>query len=114
MRATPPGSACAQQGSRGRLDAQRRPALGGGELELGGHRAAELAELQRLAAQLHLRVEAAQVEQVGGQRESRRDCSRARAVRSRASSRSSVLGAEVVLEQLEHPVERGQRRAQLV
>ena len=46
------------------VDVDRDVALGGRELELGGDRAADLAELERLAAQLDLGVQAAEVEQI--------------------------------------------------
>ena len=47
-------------------------------------------------------------------RPSRRDWARARSSSSPASSRSQTLALQVVRQQLEHAVERGQRRAQLV
>ena len=42
-------------------------AVGGAQLELGGDRAGQLAELDRLGAQRRLGVQAAEVEQVGGE-----------------------------------------------
>ncbi len=79
-------------GLHGRMNLQPRPAgrrpIGrGGELELGGHRARELAELQRLAAQRDLGVEAAQVEQVGGQAREPARLLPARASRARGHPR---------------------------
>src|SRR5581483_1944661 len=77
-------------------------------------RAAQLAELHGLRAQLDLGVEPRQIEQIGGET--------AQPPRLDASSRKQSpclieigpSAVEVVVEQLEHPVERGQRRAQLV
>ena len=113
MRATAPGSPCAQQGSGG-CDLHRDVALGRPQLELRGDRAAELAELQRLAAQRHLGVQAAEVEQVRGEvRERMRLLARPRRALARVLE-VQLRGVEVVLEQLQHPVERGQRGAQLV
>ena len=90
------------------------PALGGAELELGQHRAAELAELDRLGAQLDLGVQAREVEQVGGQ-PAQPPRLGAGAVQQRAGVLEvGVLVAQIVAQQLEHPVQRGQRRAELV
>ena len=84
------------------------------ELELGADRAAQLAELDRLGAHRDGGVEAAEVEQLG------REAPEAPQLALRA--RELLLGvvcvqaavAEVLLEQLERPLQRRQRRTQLV
>ena len=71
-------------------------------------------ELDRLRAQLDLGVEPAEIEQVGGQpRQPAR--LRPRPLEQRARVVEIGVGAvQVLVEQLEHPLQRGQRRAQLV
>ena len=66
------------------------------------------------AAQLDLGVEAAEVEQVAGQRATGGGSAPWRGRRARARPRGRGGRREVVVEQLEHAVQRGQRRAQLV
>ena len=89
-------------------------ALGAPELELGEHRPAELAELHRLGAQLDLRIDPREVEQVGRQ-PAEPPGLRPGPVEQRAGVldvRRRVV--KILAEQLEHPVERGERGAQLV
>ena len=96
------------------LQRELDPALVGAELELGHHRAAELAQLDRLGAQLHLGVDAREIEQVGGEPAEPARLG-PRPVQQRAGVLDVGLGVlQVVVQQLEHPVQRGQRRAQLV
>ena len=114
MRATAPGSAAPSRAARGR-EPGATTSCSSLQLEFGGDGAAQLGELDRLRRSVDFGVQPAQVEQVGGQLREPADCSlRARAVRSRASSRSRCARVEVVFDQLEHAVERGERCAQLV
>jgi hypothetical protein len=97
-----------------RRDAELNAALDGAQLELGGDRAAQLGELDGLLAQRHRGVEAAEVEQLAGQRREPAQlapCARDLALRIGLIERAV---AQVVLQQLDRPLQRGQRRAQLV
>ena len=78
-------------------------ALGGAQLELGGHRAAQLAELDGLLAQRHVGVEPAEVEQLAGQaapgaaaRAGRRATWRRASSWSRRPSRRSSSSSSIV------------------
>ena len=66
-RATAPGSPLPQHGPGGAGTSSVDVGLGRAQLELGGHRAAQLAELDGLVAQRHVGVEPAEVEQLAGQ-----------------------------------------------
>ena len=89
-------------------------AIGQRQLELGEHRSRQLAQLDRLGSERDVGIDAAQVEQIGRQA--------AETARLRPGALEQVLGVRQVGllveqplgKQLEHPIERGQRRAQLV
>ena len=66
-RATAPGSPRPQHGPGGAGTSSSTLALGGAQLELGRHGAAQLAQLDGLLAQRDVGVEAAEVEQLAGQ-----------------------------------------------
>ena len=114
IRATLPGSACAHDWPSASVEHDGDVSRPGARVELGGNRARRLAELDRLAAQVDQRVDPAEVEQVRGERrEAARLLLRSRDALARVGE-VDRLAVEVVGEQLEHAVERGQRRAQLV
>ena len=67
MRATAPGSPRPQHGPGGAETSSATPPSSNAALELGADRPGQLAELDGLRADLDLRVEAAEVQQLGGQ-----------------------------------------------
>ena len=100
-----PGSPRAQTGPVSFLQDAADAALLGPELELGQHRAAQLAELDRLGAQLDLRVEPRQVEEVGGQPPEAPGLRTGTLQQCDAPPRGRGAAAQVLVEQLEHPVQ---------
>ena len=97
-----------------RQHAQLDVELARAQVELGRHRARQLAELDRLRAQLDGGVEPAEVEQLAGQR--REPAQLAARVGDLELGVLDVHApvAQVLLEQLHRALEHGQRRAQLV
>ena len=99
---------------RRQLHVQARVALAGADRELRRHGTRDLPGVDELAPQLDARVEAAEVEQLGGERaQPARVLAQAVDLADRVAQVGRV-GGQVVAQQLEHAVQRGQRRAQLV
>ena len=89
-------------------------ALGGPQLELGRHRAAQLAELDGLLAQRHVGVKPAEVEQLAGQPRQAPQLALGAEHLAPRILLIEVAVAQVLLQQLDRPLQRGQRRSQLV
>ena len=97
-----------------RRDLELDVGLGGAQLELGGHRAAQLAELDGLVAQRHVGVEPAEVEQLAGQPRQAPQLALGALHLAPGVLLVEPAVAQVLLEQLDRALQRGQRRAQLV
>ena len=113
-RATAPGSPLPQHGPGGAGTSSVDVALAGAQLELGGHRAAQLAELDGLVAQRHVGVEPAEVEQLAGQPPEAPQLALGALHLAPGVLLVETAVAQVLLEQLDRALQRGQRRAQLV
>ena len=109
IRATAPGSARTQVGAvRGQLGAR----LAGGEFR--EHRAGELDQLDRLGAQLDAGVEAAEIEQLGGELAEPVGLPERPPQLVARLGQVGVLVRELLGRAVQHQPQRGQRRAQLV
>ena len=108
------GVAAAPAPVSGRVDLELDVPLTGAQLELGGDRAHELAELHRLGPQLHGRVKPAEIEQLAGERG--QPAQLAAGVDDLELGVLDVHGAvaQVLVQQLHRPLEHRQRRPQLV
>ena len=113
-RATAPGSPLPQHGPGGAGTSSSTSLSAGAQLELGGHRAAQLAELDGLVAQRHVGVEAAEVEQLAGQPRQAPQLALGALHLAAGVLLVEPAVAQVLLEQLDRALQRGQRRAQLV
>ena len=112
-RAQAAGSARAQHGLAATSTSSAHLALAGAQRELGGHGARDLAQLDRLGAQLHGGVEPREVEQLAGQH--RQPAQLAPGALDLLLGVGEVAAvAQVLVEQLHRALEHRQRRAQLV
>ena len=114
IRATAPGSPFAQHGAIGGTTSTLSPRSAARSSNSAATARVSSPSSTRLGAQRRLGVEPGEVEQVGGEvLEAAQLALGARDLRVRVLEVDAALG-EVVVEQLEHPLEQGQRRAQLV
>ena len=97
-----------------RRDLELDLGLGRAQLELGGHRAAQLAELDGLVAQRDVGVEPAEVEQLAGQPPEAPQLALGAVHLAPGVLLVESAVAQVLLEQLDRALQRRQRRAQLV